>query len=44
MMSLNPAKDEDVDTRKIDAATAKQRRSAMVNKFLAAVEKKMDKR
>lgn len=33
--------DEDVATEKIDAATAKQQRSEMVKKFLAAVEKKM---
>ncbi len=39
-----PAEDEDADTKKIDAARAKQQRSEMLRKFLAAVEKKMAKR
>ena len=39
-----PAEDEDVDPEKIDAATAKRRRSELLKKFLAAVEKKIEKR
>lgn len=35
------ADDEDVDTEKIDAARAKQGRSAMLKKFIAAVEKQV---